>query len=115
MADLFDHNMLNCFFPLVYDASFRVPQGILTGNLAHLGNFYQCLAIRQDAEDGPIEGKYCTISMPMDADSVTLLPGLPSLPDLLPREVLEKVVARHAQAMRGARVMAGIAETTMLV
>ncbi|KAI8422371.1 hypothetical protein MSG28_006231 [Choristoneura fumiferana] len=44
-----------------YDASFRIPQGLLTGNLVNLGNYDQCLRINQETESGRIQGKYCMI------------------------------------------------------
>lgn len=51
----------SCHIFAVYDASFRIPQGILKGNFVGMGNFHQCLGIKQDEEDVPIEGKYCMV------------------------------------------------------
>ncbi|XP_073949354.1 O-acyltransferase like protein-like isoform X3 [Choristoneura fumiferana] len=44
------------------DASFQVPQGILTSSSVGLGNFHQCLSIKQHVKGKTIEGKFCMIS-----------------------------------------------------
>lgn len=49
-----------------------MPQGILTGNLLHYGNYHQCLAIDQQlTETHHIRGKHCMITI--DNLSVNLL------------------------------------------
>ncbi|KAI8422368.1 hypothetical protein MSG28_006228 [Choristoneura fumiferana] len=48
--------------PHISDASFQVPQGILTSSSVGLGNFHQCLSIKQHVKGKTIEGKFCMIS-----------------------------------------------------
>lgn len=49
------------------DASSKIPSGILAGNLEDLGNFDECLAIKEKVNDniGVIYGKYCQLSIPL--------------------------------------------------
>ncbi|CAB3222560.1 unnamed protein product [Arctia plantaginis] len=64
-----------------FDAGTRTPRGILTGNTQDLGNYYQCLGIKQEIPNSVIEGKYCMISLPLEQN--IQLPDLPDLPDIL--------------------------------
>ncbi|GBP20416.1 Nose resistant to fluoxetine protein 6 [Eumeta japonica] len=73
------------------DAGMRLPRGILEGNLVDLGNYHQCLAIRQQVEDTTVEGKYCSITIPLDQQANVLeLLSLGELP-LLSEELLNKI------------------------
>ncbi|XP_030034482.1 O-acyltransferase like protein isoform X2 [Manduca sexta] len=45
-----------------------------------MGNYHQCLGIQETLPDLSIDGKYCTISVPLDQDLV--LPSFPDLPGL---------------------------------
>ncbi|XP_053612528.1 O-acyltransferase like protein-like [Plodia interpunctella] len=48
------------------DSGIRTPRGILKGNLVDMGNYHQCLEINEMVQNRQIEGKYCTISVPLD-------------------------------------------------
>ncbi|XP_050668647.1 nose resistant to fluoxetine protein 6-like [Leptidea sinapis] len=50
------------------DAGARTPKGILNGNLRDMGNYHQCLSIRQNALDMTFEGKYCLINVPLNQE-----------------------------------------------
>lgn len=53
----------------MYDASAKLPSGILRGNVNQLGDFDQCLDVT--SQDEPrIEGKYCLASV--DVESTNL-------------------------------------------
>jgi hypothetical protein len=53
------------FFFQVYDASAKLPSGILRGNVNQLGDFDQCLAVT--SQDEPrIDGKYCLASVDVE-------------------------------------------------
>ncbi|XP_013136892.1 PREDICTED: nose resistant to fluoxetine protein 6-like [Papilio polytes] len=45
------------------DAGLRIPQGILLGNLIHLGSYYQCLKIKENVNEMDIQGKYCSLKV----------------------------------------------------
>lgn len=45
----------------VYDASAKLPSGLLNGNVNQLGDFDQCLAVKQP--DGEVRGQYCLASI----------------------------------------------------
>lgn len=62
-------------FISVWDASSNLPNGILSGNLYDLGQFDQCLSIRESGFDGGISGKYClgTVSVSNDNDVYSAL------------------------------------------
>jgi hypothetical protein len=50
----------------VYDASAKLPSGILRGNVNQLGDFDQCLAVT--SQDEPrIDGKYCLASVDVES------------------------------------------------
>lgn len=72
--------MLNNFSISVIDAGIRVPTGIFTGNMLHLGNYYQCLGIKKPTPNSVIEGKYCMISLPLNQE----WPALPFLEEDIP-------------------------------
>ncbi len=44
-------------FISVYDASAKVPSGILSGNINQYGNFDQCLSVHEPSNF--FQGKYC--------------------------------------------------------
>ncbi|CAG9785763.1 unnamed protein product [Diatraea saccharalis] len=59
------------------DASVRTPRGILLNNYRDMGNYYQCLDIRNYADNMQVEGKYCVINIPIPHDLDTIsLPGI---------------------------------------
>ncbi|CAH0385391.1 unnamed protein product [Bemisia tabaci] len=50
----------------MYDASAKLPNGILAANNYHLGNFDECLAISADLgkiNGGQVDGKYCLVKL----------------------------------------------------
>lgn len=50
----------------MFDASSKIPNGILQGNLVDLGNYDQCLSISHEIpDDHTIKGKYCQIKIPL--------------------------------------------------
>lgn len=60
----------------VLDAGIRIPRGILMGNVLDMGNYYQCIRINENIPNSIIEGKYCSISVPLDFwYSLTMLAG----------------------------------------
>ena len=50
----------------VLDAGLRVPRGILKGNLRDFGLFEQCLGIHEKFDNTYIDGKYCSIRVPVN-------------------------------------------------
>ncbi|KAH9642829.1 hypothetical protein HF086_008460 [Spodoptera exigua] len=48
------------------DAGIRMPRGVLTGNPVDMGNYHQCLGIDHQLPDMHIEGKYCSILVPVN-------------------------------------------------
>lgn len=60
-----------CF--LVFDATAKLQSGILSGNLANLGFFDQCLEISAATSDGQINGKYCLGSVTTNFNFVSFL------------------------------------------
>lgn len=65
----------------VVDAWGKTPSGVLSGNIADLGNYDQCLRIRHELEtDNIFQGQYC-FSLVRTADSTAspintrMLPG----------------------------------------
>ncbi|PZC80938.1 hypothetical protein B5X24_HaOG213707 [Helicoverpa armigera] len=61
-----------------FDASFRTPRGILTGNVMDFGNYHQCLRINQEIPGSVVEGKYCMINLPLNQN----WPTLPDRPNI---------------------------------
>lgn len=57
---------------------------MLTGNLNDFGDYYQCLGINEVIDQIEFQGKYCTITIPLDQNPITIpeLPVLPELPEL---------------------------------
>ncbi|VVC97206.1 unnamed protein product [Leptidea sinapis] len=47
------------------DAGIRIPRSLLMGNLVDLGNYDQCLGIKATSRSPAIEGKYCTVRIPL--------------------------------------------------
>ncbi|XP_049868301.1 nose resistant to fluoxetine protein 6-like [Pectinophora gossypiella] len=47
------------------ESGLRIPRSILMGNLVDMGNYLQCLSINEKVEDMTIEGKYCSVSVPI--------------------------------------------------
>jgi hypothetical protein len=54
----------------VYDASAKLPSGILRGNVNQLGDFDQCLAVTSQDEHR-IDGKYCLASVDVQSAKLT--------------------------------------------
>ncbi|CAG4983762.1 unnamed protein product [Parnassius apollo] len=50
------------------DAGLRIPKGILMGNTIDMGNYYQCLGIKENVNDMNIQGKYCMIQATLNQD-----------------------------------------------
>uniref|UniRef100_A0A2A4JEF2 Nose resistant-to-fluoxetine protein N-terminal domain-containing protein n=1 Tax=Heliothis virescens TaxID=7102 RepID=A0A2A4JEF2_HELVI len=50
------------------DAGLRTPRGILVGNTLDMGNYHQCIGINHmiEEENMHIEGKYCSIHVPLN-------------------------------------------------
>lgn len=70
------------FYITVVDAGFRIPQSIFKLNLQDWGNYHQCLEINHFHEDSMIEGKYCSIRLPFQQNSVSI-PDLSKWPDTI--------------------------------
>ncbi|XP_050668627.1 uncharacterized protein LOC126967954 isoform X2 [Leptidea sinapis] len=47
------------------DAGIRIPRSLLMGNFVDLGNYDQCLGIKATSRSPAIEGKYCTVRIPL--------------------------------------------------
>ncbi|XP_038214627.1 O-acyltransferase like protein-like [Zerene cesonia] len=56
------------------DAGPRIPTGVFQGSTNHLGNYFQCLSIREESLDPPIQGKYCSLKVPLN-QSLEFPPG----------------------------------------
>lgn len=54
--------MLCC---LVYDATAKLPSGLLSGNVNQLGDFDMCLAARSPQQE--VKGKYCLAYLQVDS------------------------------------------------
>lgn len=65
----------------MFDATGKVPSGILKGNLVELGNFEQCIAIDATVENGTITGKYCygKLSLTLNENTKYLKQRTPSI------------------------------------
>lgn len=49
---------MNCVFLTVWDASAKVPVGLLTGTNTQLGNYDECLGVRS-----PLQSQYCLVTV----------------------------------------------------
>ncbi|CAH0581528.1 unnamed protein product [Chrysodeixis includens] len=54
---------LTAFFA---DAGIRIPKGVLHGNTVEMGNYYQCIGLNQQLPNFELQGKYCTIQVPLN-------------------------------------------------
>ncbi|CAK1600713.1 unnamed protein product [Parnassius mnemosyne] len=63
------------------DAGLRIPKGITLGNTIELGNYYQCLGIKENVTDMNIQGKYCMIQMTLNQDQLTQFLSTSQLPE----------------------------------
>lgn len=43
------------------DATAKLQSGILYGNIMHMGNYDECLDIKEEVNDTLISGKYCSV------------------------------------------------------
>ncbi|XP_052759590.1 nose resistant to fluoxetine protein 6-like isoform X1 [Galleria mellonella] len=84
------------------DASAKIPSGILSGNVNDLGDYYQCLDINQHIKNMDVQGKYCTVTVPLD--QVIQLPEWPdvnwpniTLPEI-PRPPLDNETMRDIES-----------------
>ncbi|CAH0581533.1 unnamed protein product [Chrysodeixis includens] len=50
------------------DAGFRFPKGFFDGSSVDLGNYHQCLGLKEQLPTSELEGKYCMIEIPFDQD-----------------------------------------------
>lgn len=64
-------------FISVWDASSKLPTGILSGNLDDLGAFDQCMGIDHSFKGGHFQGNYCKIKV-----------GLENFKSLIPMDVV---------------------------
>jgi hypothetical protein len=55
--------MISYLMHLVFDASTKIPNGVLAGNFFDLGNFDECYGITH----GQIYGKYCLGTLPVES------------------------------------------------
>lgn len=62
---------------LVFDASSKIPSGLLEGNAIDLGNYDECLAIEYEYKNASLIGKYCglgvIITIPKDKLPIDIL------------------------------------------
>lgn len=66
----------------MYDASAKVPSGVLSGNINQLGDFDECLNV--NAPNNEFTGKYCLTYVQM------------TVPDYLPKlRTLRKLLQSH--------------------
>jgi hypothetical protein len=75
------NNVQLCY--AVFDSSTKIPEGVLMGTTAHLGNFDECLEVNVDEDWGSFKGQHCMASVAMNMSgflkevwysSVTLYP-----------------------------------------
>ncbi|XP_039753298.1 O-acyltransferase like protein-like [Pararge aegeria] len=116
---------------LFQDASGKIPTGFLSGNLADLGDYHQCLGIKHVTRDMDIEGKYCMMQYPLkqnqendteSSETETDLPNivLPNITDIFPQlsnTTLEdiqqyRMVQRYAQMISGQPVVSRVIPVT---
>lgn len=57
--------ILIAFNVLVYDATAKVPSGLLSGNVNQFGDFDECVGV--EGKDG-IRGQYCLAYLQLDVD-----------------------------------------------
>lgn len=67
----------NFLFGSVYDATAKLPSGLLSGNVNQFGHFDTCLLSSND--DYNINGKYCLVSMQIEAPDNPYLSALHNL------------------------------------
>lgn len=86
------------FIVTVLDAGVRTPRGILTGNTQDLGNYYQCLGIKQEIPNSVVEGKYCMINVPLE-QIITESPDLPDSSDLHWQDLLIRKLQHNSRRL----------------
>ncbi|GLG92878.1 Uncharacterized protein GBIM_00428 [Gryllus bimaculatus] len=49
----------------MFDSSTKIPDGLLYGNLVHMGNFDECLSVRKGESGGPedFDGQHCLVAL----------------------------------------------------
>lgn len=43
------------------DSTAKLQSGILYGNVLHMGNYDECLEVKEEVNDTSISGKYCSV------------------------------------------------------
>lgn len=62
------HGQLQIFLLSVFDASSKLQNGILSGNVLDHGPLKQCISIRQPTESGLVKGKQCSLNLVPDEE-----------------------------------------------
>ncbi|KAK7866349.1 hypothetical protein R5R35_003276 [Gryllus longicercus] len=80
----------------MFDSSTKIPDGLLYGNLVHMGNFDECLSVRKGDSGGPedFDGQHCLVAL-----------EIPSRVELAPDPSDELSSAAHA--VEGSRIFVG--------
>jgi hypothetical protein len=50
----------------VFDSSTKIPEGVLMGNIAYLGNFDECLEVNVNEDWGSFKGQHCMATVTID-------------------------------------------------
>ncbi|XP_026315253.1 nose resistant to fluoxetine protein 6-like [Hyposmocoma kahamanoa] len=92
-----------------YDASGKIPSGILQGNLNELGDYFQCLSIDEFVNNYDIKGKYCRVNIPLDQNPIELpvWPPGPIWPPTGPEENNIDKTESFANLQRATRTISG--------
>ncbi|KAJ0176877.1 hypothetical protein K1T71_008056 [Dendrolimus kikuchii] len=123
LAFLANHSLALQFM----DASGKLPSGILKGNVNDFGDYHQCLDISHHINNMDIQGKYCTIILPLDQELPSLptwpewpewpewpdWPEWPELPEIIwpePDNDTVQIVERFAALRHNAHAIAGLGE-----
>ncbi|VVD05419.1 unnamed protein product [Leptidea sinapis] len=62
----------NALATLFVDASGKIPNGIMSGNLIDYGDYHQCLGINNSINGMMIAGKHCTLKIPFLQNDLSL-------------------------------------------
>lgn len=81
---------------LVFDASSKLPSGLIRGNLKDLGMYDQCIAVNVTKNNTIIRGRHCMYTAAITLSDATTLPLSPTLSVCLPSacdkdQVIEKM------------------------
>lgn len=94
------------FSILVIDASSKLQSGILYGNLYNLGEYDECVDANHMTEDGLLQGKYCMISVGVNASA------FPTDPQMQKEQMLKKMTR---QLVTQTRYIKKILENSALI